>query len=255
MRTCTTIAHTHNTQGTNEFEKTQDGTSFCSEATTRVETTTNLLIINIEGELAVLQVEHLVPVVALIGNAQARANVCTRHMSVSCSSSAPSMAFITFFFMAAFAPTAGPSACVGMLHLLASSRAKTKAQVGMTSSERLVVFISLVLKLLLRCQLQQVPNLRSELGLELLHLLLFEQWCSRSNCRATLALIVAQSHVSDAKTVSPHPHEHIHMPLCQEMSVSTSLRFGSANRLFTLPGSKVRGVAPRLRRASRPRPG
>ena len=29
------------------------------------------------------------------------------------------------------------------------------------------------------------------------------------------------------------------MPLCQEMSVSTSLRFGSANRLFTPPGSKV----------------
>ncbi len=66
------------------LKKTQDGTSICSEATTRVETTTNLLIINIEGELAVLQVEYIVPFVALIGNAQARANVCTRHMSVSC---------------------------------------------------------------------------------------------------------------------------------------------------------------------------
>ncbi len=107
---------------------------FCSEATTRVETTTNLLIINIEGELAVLQVEHLVPVVTLIGNARARANVYTRHMSVSCSSSAPSMAFITFFFMAAFAPTAGPSACVGMLHLLASSRAKTMVSISSRGS-------------------------------------------------------------------------------------------------------------------------
>ena len=77
-------SHTRTTQGTNEFEKTQDGTSFCSEATARVETTTNLLIINIEGERAVLQIEYIVPVVAPIGNAQARANVCTRHMSVRC---------------------------------------------------------------------------------------------------------------------------------------------------------------------------
>ena len=51
------------------------GHLFCSEATARVETTTNLLLINIEGELAVLQVEYLVPVVALIGNAQARVNL------------------------------------------------------------------------------------------------------------------------------------------------------------------------------------
>ena len=110
------------------------GHLFCSEATTRVETTTNLLIINIEGELAVLQVEHLVPVVALIGNAQARANVCTRHVSGNCSPSAPSMAFIAFFFMAAFAPTAGPSACVGMLHLLASRRAKTMVSISSRGS-------------------------------------------------------------------------------------------------------------------------
>ena len=45
------------------------GYLFCPEATARVETTTNLLIINIEGELAVLQAEYLVPVVAPIGNA------------------------------------------------------------------------------------------------------------------------------------------------------------------------------------------
>ncbi len=79
MRTCTTIAHTHNTHKERmNLKRHKMGHLVSSEATTRVETTTNLSIINIEGELAVLQVEHLVLVVALIENAQARANVCTR---------------------------------------------------------------------------------------------------------------------------------------------------------------------------------